>query len=259
LAFPEVPVLHREDCPPVAVIRIDHGKVNALDADLVTTLTEALAEAERDASCKALVLTGTGSAFSAGVDLFKMLGGGDAYLERFFGALVTWFHRLFLFPKPVVAAINGHAIAGGCVMACASDYRIMAEGPGKIGIPELQVGVPFPVVSIEILRFAVSTPHLRELIYLGRTYPTDEALDRGLVDEVAPVGELLERAIETAARMGDMPAARFGITKRQLRQPALDRVERHSADTDPTVLASWKSPETHAAMRAYLEATLGRR
>jgi enoyl-CoA hydratase len=252
-------VLHREDRPPVAVLRIDHGKVNALDVDLVTALTKALAEAERDASCKALVLTGTGSAFSAGVDLFKMLDGGDTYIERFFDALVTWFHRLFLFPKPVVAAINGHAIAGGCVMACASDYRIMAEGSGKIGIPELQVGVPFPVVAIEILRFAVSTPHLRELIYLGRTYPTASALARGLVDETAPAADLLGRAVETAARMGDMPAARFGITKRQLRQPALDRVERHAPSTDPNVLTSWKAPETHAAMRAYLEATLGRR
>jgi len=144
-------------------------------------------------------------------------------------------------------------------MACASDYRIMAEGAGKIGIPDLQVGVPFPVIAIEILRFAVSTPHLRELTYLGRTYPTAEALERGLVDEVAPADELVDRAVETAARMGDMPAARFGITKRQLRQPALDRVKRHAASTDANVLAAWKSSETRAAMRSYLEATLGRR
>lgn len=251
-------MLHREDRPPVAVIRIEHGKVNALDVELVSELAARFAETADDPRCAGVVLTGTGAAFSAGVDLFRMLDGGDAYIERFFGALTRWFHQLFVFPKPVVAAINGHAIAGGCVMACAADYRIMAEGQGKIGIPELQVGVPFPVVAIEILRFAVSTPHLRELVYLGKTYDPPHAVDRGLVDELFDPAGLLERAVAVAAHAGSMPAARFGITKRQLRQPALDRVERHAASTDPKVLGAWKSPETHAAMRAYVEARLNR-
>jgi enoyl-CoA hydratase len=132
-------------------------------------------------------------------------------------------------------------------------------GKAKIGVPELRVGIPFPVAAIEILRFATSTQHLQELVYLGRAYGVEEAHDVGLIDEICEPAELLDRALHVAQGLGSMPPARFGITKRQLRAPALDRMERLSPKIDPEVLQGWKAPETHEAIRAYVEETLGKR
>jgi enoyl-CoA hydratase len=251
-------MIHREDRDSVAVLRMDHGRANALDVELVTALADELQEIQRASSHNAVVLTGSGSIFSAGVDLFRFLEGGEDYLEQFFAALVRSFSQLFVFPLPMVAAVNGHAIAGGCVMAAAADYRLMSRGKGRIGVPELRVGIPFPVAAIEILRFAASTQHLQELVYLGRNYTAPEAYEVGLVDEIAEPDALLDRAMEVATTLGSMPPGRFGITKRELRAPTLDRIERHAPAIDPEVLAGWKAPETHAAIRAFVEEKLSR-
>ena len=249
-------MIQREDRDSVAVLRLEHGKANALDAELVTALADEI-DAIRSADApSAVVITGSGSIFSAGVDLYRFLDGGDEYLNQFFDALTRCFNRLFVFPRPVVAAINGHAIAGGAVFAAAADYRIMGDGKYKIGVPELRVGIPFPVAAIEILRFAASTQHLQELVYLGRTYTAEEAFRVGLIDEIAEPDALLDRALEVAGKLGAMPSARFGLTKLQLRAPSLDRIQRQAPHIDPEVLTGWKAPETHAAIREYVKETL---
>jgi len=251
-------VIHREERESVTVLRMEHGRANALDAELVTALADELAAIERTDDTSAVVLTGIGSIFSAGVDLYRFLDSGEEYHDRFFAALVRCFHQLFEFPKPLVAAVNGHAIAGGAVMVSAADYRIMAKGRGTVGVPELRVGIPFPVVAIEILRFAASTRHLQQMVYLGRTYSAEDGLEVGLIDELVDPDSLLDRALEMALEMGHTAPARFRLTKRELRAPALERVARHSPAADPEVLAGWKAPETHAALRAYVERTLER-
>src|SRR5579863_109661 len=118
-----------ETSGPVAVVHMRHGKANALDLEFCNGLVERLEEL-RLSSAGSVVLTGQGHIFSAGVDLLRVLNDGPAYLERFLPALTKLFETLFCFPKPVVAAINGHAIAGGCVLACAADHRIMAMESG---------------------------------------------------------------------------------------------------------------------------------
>lgn len=235
----------------IAELRLDHGKASALDLELVGALAETLVELERR-GVRGLVLTGTGGIFSAGVDLPRLLDGGEEYVRAFLPSLVEAFRRLFAFPAPAVAAVNGHAIAGGCVLAAACDYRLMARGAGTIGVPELRVGVPFPLEAIEILRFATSTAHLQELVYRGSTYGVDDARRRGLVDEVVEPDELLVRARAVVRGFGSEPAARFRLTKRQLRAPALAAMERHARETDREVLAEWMRPETLAAIRSYL-------
>ena len=145
-------MIHREDRNDIAVLRMEHGKANAVDTDLFTDVGAAL-DAVESSNARALVLTGTGSMFSAGVDLFRVLKGGAPYLAEFLPLLSTIVRRLFTFPRPIVAAVNGHAIAGGCVMAAACDRRIMNRDKGKIGVTELLVGVPFPADALEALRF----------------------------------------------------------------------------------------------------------
>ncbi len=251
-------MIHREPRGAVVVLRLDHGKANAFDLELCQALMHELERLEAADEHRAVVLTGTGTIFSAGVNLRRLLDGGETYVNAFVPALIEAFRTLFAFPLPVVAAINGHAIAGGCVLAAACDYRIMARGSGTIGVPELRVGVPFPYVAIEILRYATPPERLQELVFLGRTFGMEEALGRGLVDEVTPSEELLARGHEVAEHLGSAALTRFRLTKRQLRRPSLDRIARHAPDTaDPEVLAAWREPETLAAIRAYVEQTLG--
>ena len=251
-------MIARETRGSVEVVRLERGKVNALDLELVTALEETLAELERS-DARAVVLTGAGRSFSAGVDLFRVLGDGPEYVQRFVPHVVSAFRKLFTFPRPVVAAINGHAIAGGCVVAWACDHRIMAEGEGTIGVPELLVGVPWPVLALEIVRFAV--PHFRaqDLVYSGRTVGPDEARRMGIVDETVEPERLLESALEVAERLASIPPAAFRLAKRQLRDPALERADTVGREMDAEVARSWASPETAAAIRSYLDRTIGKR
>ncbi|MBI3948870.1 MAG: enoyl-CoA hydratase/isomerase family protein [Acidobacteria bacterium] len=250
-------MIHREDRDSVAVLRIEHGKANAIDTELLTELADKLNELEQS-SARAVVLTGTGSIFSAGIDLFRVLNGGREYIEALLSTLTGSLLELFTFPRPVVAAINGHTIAGGCIVTCACDYRIMAEGGGKIGVPELVVGVAFPSLALEILRFVAPNQHVQEMVYTGRTYSVEDAFRRGLIDEIASPEALLDRACEVAAGFGAISPQAFEITKRQLRRPALDRFERYRYAVDDEAMRVWTSSETEAIIRGYLQRTVGK-
>lgn len=241
----------------VAILQLNHGKASALDLELLEALRTQLAEtAASDA--KAVVITGTGNIFSAGVDLFRLLDEGASYVQRFFPAMVDAFRDLFLFPRPVVAAVNGHAIAGGAIITAASDYRIMTTGKARIGVPELLVGVPFPALALEIVRFGVSPRHVQDLVYTGKTIKPDEALQRGVVDELADPDALLERAIAMANDLGSRPRDAFRLAKQQLRAPYVNRaLELAAADLE--ALDLWTLPETHASIRAYLDRTIGKK
>lgn len=242
----------------ILTLRLAHGKVSAFDLELVETLARAIAEAGAS-DARAIILTGSGSAFSAGVDLFRVVDGGDEYVDRFLRALSRMLHDLFTVEKPVVAAINGHAIAGGAIVAMLADRRIMASGGGRIGVPELLVGVPFPPAVIEMLRFVVPMATLQSLIYSGRTMTADDALAAGVIDEVTDAESLLQRAGETAHQLASLPPAAFRITKRQLRDIAADRARGFASKYDNEVLEMWKSPESHARIREYLAKTVRRK
>jgi enoyl-CoA hydratase/carnithine racemase len=244
----------REDAGPMAVVRFAHGKVSALDADFCDTLVREIDTIEASAAT-ALVLTGTGSTFSAGVDLFAFLNGGDDYARRFLPAMTAFFRRLLTFAKPSVAAVNGHAIAGGCIIAAACDYRIMADSAGRIGIPELVVGVPFPAIPFEIVRARLTPQVCRDLVFSGRVVLPHDAVALALVDEVVEANGLLERALGHAERLTRIPAPTFALTKRALARSILERAERAASD-DRDVAAAWSSPEVHAAIRAYLDRTI---
>ena len=237
----------------VALVRIEHGKANALDLELMRDLSAALQQLRRDGT-RAAVLTGTGNIFGAGVDLFRVISGGDAYARDFVPALASFLGDLFEFPLPLVAAVNGHAIAGGCIVACACDYRIMADAKGTIGVPELLVGVPFPTVAMEIMRFAVPAHELQALVYTGRTCGAEEALRRGLVNELTAPDQLLPRAHDMAQQLGAIPGPVFSATKRALRHDTAARVRDDS--TLAEVVRHWSSPDTRAHIEQYLDRTV---
>jgi enoyl-CoA hydratase len=239
---------------PITVLEMKHGKANALDVEMSDALTARLDECLAP-STRAVVITGQGRMFSAGVDLLRLLDGGAPYIRSLMPSLGRAFERLLDYPKPVVAAINGHAIAGGCVIACGADYRIMSSEAGRIGMPELLVGVPFPTVALEIVRAAVPL-HAQRLIYTGRTLSADEAFSQGVVDEVVAPGLLLEAAAHAAETLAARPPEAFALTKRQLRAPSMARVAESRARLDRTVEDLWCADSTLDAIRRYVEQTL---
>jgi len=242
-------VLNIERSDNITTISMAHGKVNVMDLELCRAVAQAMRQ-ETDAG--GIILTGEGPAFSAGVDLYRLIEGGEDYVGEFLGALVDMFMSVFTWPGPVVAAINGHAIAGGCVIAACCDRRIMSAVKGRIGIPELHVGVPFPVEALEIMRFVLPARHLAEVVYTGGTWLPEQALSRGLVDSVCESAALLPAADTAVRHMASVPRRVFAGTKQQLHQPVMNAIESMSS-FNTKVNEHWKEPGTRAVIKAYLD------
>lgn len=236
----------------IAVLTLRHGPVNALDLALLTRLPEVLTEV---ADARAVVLTGSGRCLSAGVDLKRVADGGVAYVEAFLPALSTACLALFDHPRPVVAAVNGHALAGGCVLAAACDLRLMSGG--TIGLTELSAGVPFPTVPLEVMRHAVG-PALDAMVLTGAAMDTTAALAIGLVHEVVGADVLLGTAVRRAGELTTAPAEVYALAKRQLHRPAHERIEIGTARDEAEVLAMWSSDRTLSRVRDYLASLRGR-
>jgi enoyl-CoA hydratase len=228
----------------VTTVRFDHPPVNALDLDLLDDIIVTMRGLDGP-----VVLTGAGRCFSAGVDLRAILDGGADYTDRFMTALSAAFLAVFDHPAPVVAAINGHAIAGGCVFAMAADMRLMSGG--TIGLTELAVGAMFPMSALEICRHAMGPSASQAALGAG-TVDVSTAAALGWVDEVVTDDELLPRATALAYELGQYAPAAYAVTKEQLHRPARIAIDA-GADTDDVVRASWMSEETHARIAAYLK------
>lgn len=239
----------------VTVLTLAHGKANAMDIELCRALTGQLAKLEKS-SAEAVVITGEGPIFSAGVNLLRARDGGPKYLRQFLPALNRMFDAAFNFPKPLVAAVNGHAIAGGCVLACCADFRVMARGPGRIGVTELLVGLPFPALAFEIMRFVTGPRYFSETIYTGETYAPDAAVERGLLHEAVEPAALRDRAVAAAGMLAQLSPVAFRQTKQQMRLPAAERIKRDGKRVDAAVTKIWASPKAIASITAYVDRTL---
>jgi enoyl-CoA hydratase len=232
----------------VRVLTLSSGRVNALDVEVLEELTSSVRELGQSGNGP-LVVTGAGRVFSAGVDLNRVVDGGSGYTDRLVPALSQAFDALFCFPWPTVAAINGAAIAGGCVLACACDRRLITPEAG-IGAAEVRVGVSFPVAALEVMRYACGE-RAEEVLLGARTYKGAEAIARGLAHRVVS-DDLIEAAVAEAAHLGELPVAAYRDTKAQLRAPAVARIRQGSA-TDADVRQLWGADETQQRIAAYVE------
>lgn len=238
----------------VSVLTMKFGKSNAQDVELCREVTRVF-EGLRKSDTRAIVLTGQGSIFSAGVDLIRLTKDGPDYVQELIPALSKMFETVFFFPKPVVSAVNGHAIAGGCVLACCADYRVMSKNKGRIGVPELLVGVPFPAVALEVMRFVSLQQYFGELLYTGATLEPEKALSYGLINALAEPEELLEHALKIATNMASLPSNAFALTKAQVHAPAFAFLQENAEGVDEEVTKQWSSPLTLAAIQTYVNQT----
>ena len=247
-------MIQRDDRDGIRILRLAHGKVSAMDLELGEAFMQEMADAAA-APVKAVIVTGTGSSFSAGVDLFRLINDGPQYGRRFLPVLDGFLRAALTLPKPMVAAINGHAIAGGCILAACCDHRIMVEGAGRIGIPELGVGVPFPALPLQIMTARLGDAALRDLVFSARTVQVDEAESLGLIDEKCPSGMLLDRALDAAQRLASIPTDAFALTKEAFYTPILHRTAQ-LADLNRRVADAWQQPHTYDTIRKYLDRTI---
>jgi enoyl-CoA hydratase len=237
----------------IAILTMTYGKANALTTEFCDGLAACVQETT---AARAIVITGTGRIFSAGVDLPRLLDGGPSYARQFLPALHRLYDTIFFHEKPIVAAINGHAVAGGCVLACAADARLMADNGTRIGVTELLVGVPFPPLAFEIMRYVAAPQFFPGIIFGGATFPPTDALTRGLIDEIVPADALIDRAVAAAETLAALSPAAFALTKKQMRQPVAERTASNTRAFGDKVVDVWAAQGTLDYIRAYVARTL---
>jgi enoyl-CoA hydratase len=243
--------IHIEQSGDIAIVRIDRPPANALDLDLLAegdAVRERLAREQPDA----VVITGHERFFSAGMDLKAVPDLAPAEQRRTVDGINRLFSGWYAFPRPVVAAVNGHAIAGGLILALCADHRVCAT-EGKLGLTELRAGIPYPAAAIAVVRAELRASTARRLVLGAKLIDPREALELGVVDELRPADELLPRAIEVATELAELPRSTYGVVKRQLRGPAIEALDRVlSGGAGDPVLGTWIGDDTRAAAASLL-------
>jgi enoyl-CoA hydratase len=225
-----------------AVLFLDRPPVNAIDLEILKEADEAILELSADEGVGSIVLTGTGRCFCAGLDL-KVVPHYDMARQREFIELANRVVAgVFSAPRPIVAAVNGPAVAGGFIQMMCCDYRIGATGDYPLGVTEARVGIPFPISTLEVLRHELSTPVFRRLLLTGINSGPEQAMEWGVLDELQPPERLLERAKEVAADLATLPRDSYNRIKRQVKGGAIDRIESVIKSGEP-MLEMWITEE----------------
>ena len=232
----------------VAEVRLERGKVNALNEEVVDELAGCLRALTADARVRAVVLTGTGKFFSFGFDIPAFMGASREAFTTYLGKFTSLYRELFAYPRPVVAAINGHAVAGGCMLATACDARVMVRDNARIGLNEIGFGSSLFAGSLELLRFWVGNRRAQEVVYGGALYGAEQACALGLVDAVVPDAELSGEARRRAEDLSGKSSAAFGSIKRLLRQPTLEEIQRREEASIREFVDIWYSEETRRGL-----------
>lgn len=236
----------------VRELQLDRPPANALSPDLVTAITAAVRAAPGEGA-RAIVLSGLPGRFSGGLDVPFLLTVDRPGIAAAWRGFYEMMHTLVASPVPVAAAITGHAPAGGTVLAILCDWRGVAEGDWRLGLNEVQVGLPLPPVIFKVLQRQVGPRHAEQLAVAGALIPPAEALRIGLVDEVVPAERLVERAVEWCNGLLALPPEAFAATRRQARADLValleDAVEREVAQVEE----SWWHPEAQSVLSAVVE------
>ncbi|MGO9902896.1 MAG: enoyl-CoA hydratase/isomerase family protein [Solirubrobacteraceae bacterium] len=246
----------------VAVVTMNTNKVNAQNAEFFADLHEAFDTLERQHTDSPVVLTGQGGRFSAGLDLdrhFALFATSREAVAEWFAVYRATNMRLFRYPRPVVAAINGHAYAGGVVTAGMCDYRVCVESGAGLGLNEVPIGIPMPAVYVRMLAYAWGDPAAARASLFGEIFTPQQALQLGMVNELAPASEMLDRAVAVA---GSTPAdclEAYALTKRACQAPALRDIADLADPLDQNDLPDgFVDEQSRHAHRRYFEQLKGR-
>lgn len=232
-----------------ATVRISRGKVNALNEELVDELQARFEVMEADESIRAAILTGTGAFFSFGFDIPELYDFAKGDFTRYLTKFTNLTRYLFLYPKPVVAAINGHAIAGGCMLATACDHRLMVSGKAKISLNEITFGATVFQGAVEHCRYWVGSRVTQEMLFSGGMYSAEQAQDFGLIQEVVTVDRLSDSAHQTGARFAQLKQPAFASLKRLLRTPVAETAAAREQQAIEEFVDIWYSDSVRENLR----------
>lgn len=228
----------------IATVTLARGKVNALNLEVVRQLADAFAGLRDNTAVRGVILTGRGPFFSFGFDVPELRVLPRERFAPFVREFTTLYANLFTFPKPIVAAINGHAVAGGCMIALAADYRLMVTGKPLIGLNEVTFGAAKFAGSVEMLRHAVGGRWADRVSLLGRLYSPDEAHSMGLVDEICEPDKIPGRALAVATEYAHGDPSAYSAIKRLIRGPVGETMAAREDAAIRDFLDIWYSEST---------------
>lgn len=230
-------LIETEDRGGIRILRLSRPPVNALNLELARAVQHAVADAGADTGCLGIVLTGLPGVFSAGIDTREV----PVYDAEKRATMLRTINRTILelygLAKPVVAAVTGHALGGAFVLALASDVRLAARGPFKLGLTEALAGIPFPAGPLAVVHAELAPAQIRTLALGSVTAGPDSDVFAGLIDRVVEPGALLESALEEVRRLKSLPA--YGRVKLQLRAGTIERLHQIANQDEEPLLNRW--------------------
>ncbi len=225
----------------IATITLNRPKVNALNEALIDELRAAFDNIENDESVNAVILTGKGSFFSFGFDVPEFMTYPKDSFERYVLSYSELLKKIFMFPKPVIAALNGHTVAGGCVLALACDFRIMISGKAKIAMNEITFGSTLFTSAVEMLRYAAGSKNSQDIVYSGKMLSAEEAYSLGLVDKSVEEDEFVSIVAKTGQYFAAKDLVAFNSIKKLLKLGTLKKIEKEEKDTVSEFVDIWYS------------------
>jgi len=233
----------------IATIVLNRPKVNALNEAVVEELRECFQRVADDTSVKSVILTGEGNFFSFGLDVPEFLGYSKDSFIKFLTKFTELYGYIFTFPKPVVAALNGHTIAGGCMIAIACDYRLMVSEKAKISLNELTFGSTAFAGSIEMLKHLIGGRSAESTLYTGAMYSAEEAKELGLLHEVVSKENLRDATQRIAEDFAKKDSRAFESVKMLMRKQAEEEMKKRESDSILEFADIWYSEDTWKNLR----------
>lgn len=231
-----------------AVIRLDRGKVNAINADVIHDLTQAILELKADEKVRGVMITGKGEFFSAGLDVVELYNYNEEEILNFWRDYDRLLRLMIAFPKPMVAAINGHCSAGGCLLTLGCDYRVMASGNYRIGLNEVALGIVIPETVYHLYSFAIGRSKAYQYLLEGKMHSPEEALSCGLIHEMLPLEQVELHAQKQLDHYLKFSTAVWAQSKLNFRNALLQRIRTDFQTTFEHTIRQWWSEESRSIM-----------
>ena len=236
------------------MVELTGGKSNALNLELVGKLQKSLQQLKTDPDVKGVVLASASeNFFSIGFDIPHLFDLAREEFRIFYQTFNQACLDLFTLPKPTVAAITGHAIAGGCILTLCCDYRYISQGRKLMGLNEIKLGVPVPYTADWVLRSLVGTRAAREMTETGEFYRPEKLAEFGLVDLILPPEKVLDESVAKAQALGSMPADAYAVIKQNRVESIVVQVKKYAREKEELFLDCWYADEVRQLLQQAME------
>lgn len=237
----------------LSLITLDRGKSNALNREMITELNDILTNISSDPNIAGVIIAGKEPFFSAGLDLIELYNYNEEEAESFWHLFLNFIANITSFKKPLVAAINGHSPAGGCVIALACDYRVMAEGKYVIGLNEVPVGIIVPNSIFNLYAFWIGSANASRSLLEGKLFSPEEALKIGLVDELVNPASILTAAERRIRKYMGMERNTWEQSKLSIRKDLIASTSADQSEALAVMLKQWWAPTTRGILKTIID------